>query len=155
MNKIKEWAKANKVYAIIGGIALFLFIIMLIIGIMLFIGGSNNEYGHRLDGIKDVEISDETKEEVENFTNDKVESSEIRIQGRIIYITINYVNDITKAQAKEIASETLSIFSEEEQDYYDICYFLVQGSNGEEDADTFVITGTKHPSKAAISWTKE
>ena len=56
MEKIKEWAKNNKGLAIVILLSLVLLIVLIIMSIQLFIGGSSSKYGNRLDGINDVKM---------------------------------------------------------------------------------------------------
>ena len=142
MEKIKEWAKNNKGLAIVILLSLVLLIVLIIMSIQLFIGGSSSKYGNRLDGINDVKIADDTyrgvKEEVEE--TGEVESIDIRLQGKIVCTD----------KAKEIASATLDNYSEKELKYYDFSFFLKWNT---EDGET-VITGNKHHSLDEISWVK-
>ena len=152
MEKIKEWAKNNKGLAIVILLSLVLLIVLIIMSIQLFIGGSSSKYGNRLDGIKDVKIADDTckgvKEEVEE--TGEVESIDIRLQGKIVYTTIVLKSETSTDKAKEIASATLDNYSEKELKYYDFSFFLKWNT---EDGET-VITGNKHHSLDEISWVK-
>ena len=152
MDKIKDWAKKNKGLATIVGLAIILFIILLIITLELLLGGSSNKYGDRLDGIDKVKIEDKTynevKEEVQN--TDLVTDVSIRLQGKIVYTTIVLKDDTSVDKAKEIASNTLDNYSKEELSFYDFSFFLEW--KGEE-KDT-VITGNKHHNLETITWVK-
>ena len=132
--------------------ALVLFIIMIIIFAQLLIGGSSNKYGNRLDGIENVKISSDTYENVKLELQDSqvVESSEVRLQGRIVYTTIVLKDDTGIDKAKELASATLRNYSEDELDFYDFSFFLKWEN---EDGDK-VITGNKHHNLETITWTK-
>lgn len=152
MEKIKEWAKNNKGLAIVILLSLVLLIVLIIMSIQLFIGGSSSKYGNRLDGINDVKIADDTykgvKKEVEE--TGEVESIDIRLQGKIVYTTVVLKSETSTDKAKEIASATLDNYSEKELKYYDFSFFLKWNT---EDGET-VITGNKHHSLDEISWVK-
>ena len=152
MDKIKDWAKKNKGLATIVGLAIILFIILLIITLELLFCGSSNKYGDRLDGIDKVRIEDKTynevKEEVKN--TDLVTDVSIRLQGKIVYTTIVLKDDTSVDKAKEIASNTLDNYRKEELSFYDFSFFLEW--KGEE-KDT-VITVNKHHNLEAITWVK-
>ncbi len=152
MEKIKKWINKNKGLSIIILLALVLFIIMIIIFAQLLIGGSSNKYGNRLDGIENVKISSDTYENVKLELQDSqvVESSEVRLQGRIVYTTIVLKDDTGIDKAKELASATLRNYSEDELDFYDFSFFLKWEN---EDGDK-VITGNKHHNLETITWTK-
>lgn len=154
MNKIKEWTKNHKGLAIITLLSLTLFIIILIIFINLLVGGSSNKYGNRLDGIKNVKISNEIYEGVKLELDDTglTEEASTRLQGKIVYTTILLKSDTSVEKAKEIASNTLDNYSEEQLKFYDICFFLKW--KGEEENPDTIITGTKHHNLDAITWIK-
>ena len=152
MEKIKKWINKNKGLAILLLLTIIFVIILLIIFIELLVGGSSNKYGNRLDGIDKVKISNETYESVKKEVEDTelVEKVETRLQGKIVYTTIELKDGITVEKAKEIATNTLDNYSEEELKYYDFSFFLKW--KGEE-KDT-VITGNKHHNLDSITWVK-
>lgn len=152
LEKIKDWIKNNKGFAIIILLGLVLIIILTIIFISLLKGNSSNKYGNRLDGIEDVEISKEVydgvKEEI--MATEVIEDASVRLQGKIVYTTIVLKEGVTADKAKEIASNTLDNYDEEQLKYYDFSYFLKW--NG-DDGDV-VITGNKHHSLDSITWVR-
>lgn len=152
MEKIKKWINKNKGLAILLLLTIIFVIILLIIFIELLIGGSSNKYGNRLDGIDKVKISNETYESVKKEVEDTelVEKVETRLQGKIVYTTIELKDGITVEKAKEITANTLDNYSEDELKYYDFSFFLKW--KGEE-KDT-VITGNKHHNLDSITWVK-
>lgn len=152
MEKIKKWINKNKGLAILLLLTIIFVIILLIIFIELLIGGSSNKYGNRLDGIDKVKISNETYESVKKEVEDTelVEKVETRLQGKIVYTTIELKDGITVEKAKEIAVNTLDNYSEDELKYYDFSFFLKW--KGEE-KDT-IITGNKHHNLDSITWVK-
>ena len=152
MEKIKKWINKNKGLAILLLLTIIFVIILLIIFIELLIGGSSNKYGNRLDGIDKVKISNETYESVKKEVEDTelVEKVETRLQGKIVYTTIELKDGITVEKAKEIATNTLDNYSEGELKYYDFSFFLKW--KGEKE-DT-VITGNKHHNLDNITWVK-
>ena len=134
MDKIKDWIKKNKGLSVILLLAVVFLIVIIVIFVELLVGGSHNKYGNRLDGIDKVKITEEV---------------ETRLQGRIVYTTIILKSDTSVDKAKEIASNTLDNYTNSELEYYDFSFFLKW--KGEE-KDT-VITGNKHHSLDAITWT--
>lgn len=152
LEKIKNWIKENKGFSVIILLALVLIIILTIIFISLLKGNSSSKYGNRLDGIDDVIISkeeyDSVKEEV--MATDVVEDVTIRLQGKIVYTAITLKSDTSVDKAKEIASNTLDNYSEDELKYYDFSYFLKWTT---EEGDK-VITGNKHNNMDSITWIK-
>lgn len=148
--KIKKWFNNNKGFAIVLLLALVLLIIMIIIVLDILLGGSSNKYGNRLDGINEVKISKDTYKKVEEELtgSNLVDNAEVRLQGKIIYTTIVLKNDTSASSAKDLASQSLKNYSEDELKFYDFSYFLKW--KGEE-KDT-IITGNKHHNLDSISW---
>lgn len=152
MEKLKKWINKNKGFAIICVLALILFIIMVVIFVRLLIGGSSNKYGNRLDGIDKVKISNEVYEGVKDEVKDVegVNDVSVRLQGKIVYTTIELSDSISVDKAKEIAKNTLDNYTEDELKYYDFSFFLKW--KGEESDK--VITGNKHHNLEDITWIK-
>ena len=150
MEKIKKWFKKNKGLSIVLLLTLILLIFIIVIFVKLLVGNSSDKYGSRLEGIYDVVISSETYDGVESEIKDTglVENVSVRLQGKIVYTTIVLKSDTSKDKAKEIASNTLDNYSDEEKNFYDFSFFLKW--EGEE-SDT-VITGNKHSKLDSISW---
>ena len=150
MEKIKDWIKENKGLAFVLLLAIILLVFIIIIGVELLVGGSSNKYGNRLDGINEVKIAKDTydgvKEEIKD--TDLVEDVSVRLQGKIVYTTIELKSDTSVDKAKEIASATLDNYDKEQLDFYDFSFFLKW--KGEE-KDT-VITGNKHHNLEEITW---
>ncbi len=151
MEKIKNWIKNNKGFSIILLLATILVIFLIIIFISLLAGGSSNKYGNRLDGIDDVKINkdvyDGVKEEI--METELAEEVTTRLQGKIVYTTIVLKSDTSEDKAKELASNTLDNYNEDELKYYDFSYFLKWNKEDE----TTVITGNKHHNFDTITWT--
>ena len=119
--KLKKFAKENRVLAVIFGLAALFILIFIIMLFSILIGGGNDPYGdNRLDGIEKVEISKKKLTNIESSINDndQVKESNVRIQGKIIYVTIDYINGVNLDKAKEIANSVLDEFSDDEKDFY-------------------------------------
>ena len=152
MEKVKKWFKKNKGLSVVLLLTLILLIFIIVIFVKLLVGNSSNKYGNRLEGIEDIKIEQDTYNSVESEVMDTelVEDVSVRLQGKIVYTTIVLKSDTSKDKAKEIASNTLDNYTEEELKYYDFSYFLKW--EGEE-SDT-VITGNKHSKLESITWVK-
>ena len=156
MNLIKR----HKGLAIVGILTLILIIIMFIISARMIFSTGETEYGQRLNGLVKLDKS-VTKEIIEETKDlEEVEKITIRTQGKIIYTTILFKEGTKLSKAKEIASNTLSKYSEDVVNYYDFGFFLKENipeveENDEEEPKTgFAVAGTKHPDIENISWTK-
>ena len=150
--KIGNWIKNNVGFTIVIVLAIILVAILGVIFVKLMQGRSSDKYGNRLDGIEEVTIDkktyDSVKEEV--MATEVVEEVTTRLQGKIVYTTIVLKEDTSIDRAKEIASNTLDNYTEEELKYYDFSFFLKWNK---EDGST-VITGNKHRSLESITWIK-
>ena len=88
----------------------------------------------------------------EIISKEEINDCKIRIQGKIINVIITFNSDVNVSKAKEVAESTLSSFSSEQLEFYNVEYFLTREENGEEDTP-YVITGNKHPLVNHIGWT--
>lgn len=154
---MKEFVKKYKYYLIILG---FILIFLIIIGIFakdMFFSSNGSVYGNRLDGIEDYPISDEDISlVVKNLEdNDKVKSAKVRIQGKIVYVTIDYKDDVSLDNAHEIAEKSLLDFNNDIKSFYDFQYILTQDDeNTEEEDKKFPTMGSKNVSSTTIVWIK-
>ena len=150
--KIKNWIKNNKGFSVIILLVLVLLVILTIIFISLLKSNSSSKYGNRLDGIEEVkitkEIYDGVKEEL--MATELVEDASVRLQGKIVYTTIVLKSDTLVDKAKELASNTLDNYTEEELKYYDFSYFL----KWNKEDGMIVVTGNKHNNMDSITWVK-
>ena len=148
--------KRHKGLAFVCLLTLILLAILFIIFSRMFFSKNKSEYGDRLNSI--VDISKNTLDEVKSKISEKegVEKVTVRTQGKIIYTTIIFNDKTNKDKAKEIASTSLTYYSEEILDCYDFEYILSQNielNEGEEDK-SYTIVGQKTPDNDKISWTK-
>ena len=140
----------HKLLSMICLVAFIIIVILLYIFASIFVG-SNGKYGHRLDGIRSVELS---KKELSNISdsidkNEIVKSSSVRVEGKIVYTDIDFKENANKDKAKEVSKSVLDEFSDKEKDFYDFEFVLSQeGEKG------FKLTGTKSPKNKTISWIK-
>lgn len=146
----------HKGLSIVCGLALILFIIVFIILISLFVTTGKGTYGDRLDGIEGVKLSDSFLNEVKTSLeeNDNIESANVRLQGKIVYIEFQAKSGVNTDAVKSISDEVLEKFSEDELKFYDFS-FIVKWVNETDDGEkTTAIEGYKHHNKTVISWTK-
>ena len=134
-------------------------VVLLIIGVgtALFLKEfffSNDEkviYGTRLKGIEKNKISNETKENAKASIKEEVSNVEIRIAGKIVYITIKVKEGTTLDVAKALGAKPLEAFSAEEKSYYDFQVMI----DCETENPQFPIIGYKQHSRETITWTKD
>lgn len=133
-------------------------ILLIVIGVifskMLF-GDKASTYGDRLTGI--VKLDAKIDDKITKDYLDKKEVSDItlRVQGKIIYVTINFQKGTKLDTAKEIATKVIEYYDEEAVDYYDFGFFLIEDTDQTDEKNTgFIVAGTKIPDKKGIKWTK-
>lgn len=155
MKKIKDLILRHKLLSAICFLALIVIIMMMYVFFNLFVGGSN-KYGDRLKGIENHKVEKKEQEEVVSFLKEKneVNDASIRIQGKIIYIHIEYTRETSLDTAKAIATESLAKISDDEKKFYDIGYYLTQVSDENQEDKGFVVTGNKSNELDSISWIK-
>lgn len=155
MKKIFGKIKSHKLLFTICLLAFIIVVIFFYIFFSVFIGGTD-KYGNRLDGIEKVKIETKQKEEAVQFLEDKDEvvDASVRVQGKIIYIHIVYKSDVSLDRAKTIANEVLDKFDKDEKAFYDIGYYLTQEKKEGEEANGFMVTGSKNAKLDSISWIK-
>ena len=140
----------------IGIAALVIVLILVIIGVLeIKKAFTPNEttviYGSRLEGREKVTITEETKKQVKDKLAEKTSSSNVRIAGRIINITMVVKDGVSRDEAKQLGNSTLECFKDEEKAYYDIQIMI----NHETNKSEFPIIGYKHHLRGAINWTKD
>ena len=105
MNKIKKIWVENRVLVVLAIILVICLIIIGIVALKSFYNGSDNVYGNRLDITKKIPLSDETINEVAQKIkeNEKVSDVSALKKGKVVYITIVYLDDTKIEDAKSIA----------------------------------------------------
>lgn len=127
----------------------------LIFARMIFSTG-DSEYGQRLNNL--TKLDNKKMDEVASsvLAEDGVKDTDIRVQGRIVYMTIIFNEGTKLDKAKEIANSTISKYEDDVIEDYDFCFFLKEDVDNSDDTEKvgFVVAGTKHPTIDYISWTK-
>lgn len=118
------------------------FTVLLIVAMTYFYGSSKSEYGDRLDGLKDVKITDNFIKDTESSIESKEQVSDVTIinKGKLIYISIDYVEGTTLEVAKNLASEAVTLFSDEQLENYDL-NFTISSDNSE---NGFALMGARN-----------
>lgn len=152
MNLIKR----HKGLAIVLGLSLILIIIMFLIFARMIFSTGDSEYGQRLNNL--TKLDNKKMDEVASsvLAEDGVKDTDIRVQGRIVYMTIIFNEGTKLYKAKEIANSTISKYEDDVIEDYDFCFFLKEDVDNSDDTEKvgFVVAGTKHPTIDYISWTK-
>ncbi len=146
-----NFIKKNKLLTIFL-ILIIISIILVAILLMQLIGGNKKgEYGDRLNGIEKVEITSDTKNQLEKeiANEDLVTKVKYDLKGRLINIILNVKDEKEIDSIKEIGNKILSYFDEEQLSYYDI-QILVNSDN--EESEKYPIIGYKHKTRDTINW---
>ncbi len=151
---MKKFYKENRVFVILMGIVLVCVIVMLVMATKYVIkSNTNNTYGNRLDGIKDVKITNKMKSEMESKIKEmnKVSSVKINVHGKIVYFDIDFDNEATLDEVKGIAIKCLELFKEEYKNFYDM-QFLFTKSKSTDEEEKFPIIGYMKAGATTVSW---
>lgn len=150
---MKKFYKENRVFVILMGIALvcIAIIVALLAGYVLR-STTGDKYGNRLDGIKDVIIEDEKKDDMESKILEmaKVQDVVINIHGKIINFNVEFQDDTTVAEAQNVAVNCLSFFEEDYLNYYELQFLFKKSDDNSEVA--FPMLGYRKAQSSTISW---
>ena len=109
-------------------------------------------YGDRLVGKVEVkkETYDQLKEGIQ--AKEKVESVEVRENGRLINISVTVATDTSLEDAKKVMDGVLDIFTDSQKGYYDF-HVIVRKNDAAE--NNFPIMGSKHHNSSIFVWSKD
>lgn len=153
MKKVKKIFKEHRIFTMLMAIVVVCLVLIITVLINVFyMGNGSNKYGNRLDGVDNVKISSSRLNDFENnvANNDKVKNVDIRVQGKIIYITMQLETGVELEEAEGIALKSLENFSEEESAFYDFNITLKQNST--DNSDGFIISGAKNKNGTGLIW---
>ena len=144
---MKKFLSKYKLIWIIGGILLFL---ALIIGLILLIApplGENN-YGHRLDDESKYKVSSSTINDIKSEISNSDDVIEVAYhkEGRILNFTITLEDGVVLDTAKKHAETIISKLKEKNLKYYDVQIFL----DGKD--SVYPIIGYHSKGSDHISW---
>ena len=150
---MKRYIKEHKVVVAAVIFMLIIIAIAFVIKGTFYSNSENAVYGNRLDGIKEVKIDSNQKDEIiNNLEGDSaVKKATYKLQGKIINITITVNDDIGLDTAKSLSDKVLEKLEDNQKKYFDIQVFIKK----ESDANDFPIIGYKHHAKEKFSWTKD
>ena len=147
MGKIKKVWQENKVLLVLAIVLVICVAVLVVVSITYFYGTSDSVYGSRLDITEKVPMTNETltkvKEKLEE--NDKVDSTRVIVKGRIVYISIKFIDDVKMADAKKVAESSLELFSEDELSVYDLQYTIASIITKEDKNNkTYTLMGSRN-----------
>jgi hypothetical protein len=152
MKKLKNLWVENRVIFVLFLIVIVCVFIILGVCINYFFGSSKSSYGDRLEGITEVEMTDEIKNKfLDTMKNDAlIDDATIKSRGKVVYVTLTFVDDVTLVEAESKALASLMVFDQSYIDFYDFNYTLV--GNKTESSDGFLIMGAKNVNGSGLVW---
>ena len=151
--KLKNFYKNNRVYSILMLISIIC-ILSIVIGVIVYFVGQTNKdkYGNRLDGIENIKFEESDINSIKDsfLTNESVDTVEINVKGKLIYVNI-ILKKGTHAESESMVQSSLELFSEEVRNFYDIQFIV--GNNDEEVTENFPIMGYIKAGNSVVKWT--
>ncbi|MDE6141103.1 MAG: hypothetical protein K2G03_00730 [Bacilli bacterium] len=147
MKKLKAFYRNNRIYCILMLVSLFCFILMGSAVIIYFVHqASSDKYGTRLDDIDSYPVSSELAQ-LETFykESDGVKKATVRLQGKIIYVSVEVDAKLTVDEMQNIATESLTKLTEEQKSYYDLQFTFNRDGLAP-------YSGSKASSRTVITW---
>lgn len=148
-----SFIRKNKFVIIAIGVFLILVIVAFQVVNMFFPAEGTALYGDRLDGIQDVELTDNKLNDISSTLeeNEAVKKASVSVQGKIVEVIITAQDDTSLDTAKGLNTIVLDALDEDEEAFYDIQIFVTKDT----EATDFPIIGYKHHAKDSFSWTKD
>jgi hypothetical protein len=79
-----------------------------------------------------------------------IDDATIKSRGKVVYVTLTFVDDVTLVEAESKALASLMVFDQNYIDFYDFNYTLV--GNKTESSDGFLIMGAKNVNGSGFVW---
>ena len=140
MKKLTNFIKKHKFISVIAGLIL-IFLIFIVVLIINFKTGSI--YGDRCKDNNEFKISNKTineaKDEIEKLDN--VKNIDIYTKLCTVKIIIKIKDDVDINSLKQVATNTLKVFSEDELNYYDFALYVISDNKTSE---TYPINVSRH-----------
>lgn len=153
MEKIKKVLEENRVLFVLGIILVVCLVVFCIVAITYFYGGSDDVYGNRLDGTKEVPLNEKLLRDIKNEleTNEAIKEAKATLKGKIVYITIEFVDATKMEDAKKVAEDVIPMFNEDELEVYDIQITITSLST--TDSVGYTLMGARNSSgNGTIVW---
>lgn len=140
--KLGKEIKGNKYTMAVFCLFLGIFIIgWLVYGVVMPSAGKP-VYGNRLEGIEEVEITENKKEKIIKSLEEKsfVTHANVKLNGKIINVIVKVKDGTKPATARALNTTVTKNLNEKELSFYDIQLFL---TNENENAKNYPIIGYK------------
>jgi hypothetical protein len=151
---IKIWEE-NKILLVLAIILLVCLVVLVGVALKYFYGSSSSVYGNRLDITETVPMTEKTLNNVKSILkeDEKVSNVKASLKGRIVYLSITFVDDTKMDDAKKIAEKALDGFSEEELSVYDIEFVIKSKITKEDDKNkSYTLIGARNANGKGLVW---
>ena len=134
-------------------IALAIILIVLTTGIIvvknLFFSSKGDNFGNRLEGIENHEISDSdiTKIKDDLESNEHVVSIEKNLVGKRLDFILKVKSDVDVITSKSLADKILENLSDDTKNFYDIQVMIINEDTENQD---YPLMGYKHKTKSGF-----
>ena len=134
-----------------------LLVCFLLIGFLFYkyfySGISTSKYGDtRLEGIENYPLSENLESEINELYKEEksVNKVKVDVEGRIIYIIVDFKESIKVDSAKSIATKALDKIGEDNLKFYEVQYILTY--SGEEENTNYPVFGSKNANSLKVVW---
>ena len=136
---------------------IILLVCFLLIGFLFYkyfySGISTSKYGDtRLEGIENYPLSENLESEINKLYKEEksVNKVKVDVEGRIIYIIVDFKESIKVDSAKSIATKALDKIGEDNLKFYEVQYILTY--SGEEENTNYPVFGSKNANSLKVVW---
>ena len=138
-------------------LVVILFVCFIMIGFLFYkyfySGISTSKYGDtRLEGIENYPLSDTLESDIAGLYSDESSFNKVKVdvQGKIIYIIIDFKESITVDNARSLATKSLDKIGEENLTFYEVQFVLTY--SGEEENTNYPVFGSKNANSLKVIW---
>ena len=145
--RLKKFYRNNRIYCILMLVSLFCILLLGGSVLVYFIHqAAGDSYGVRLEGIKQDEIDKDINSVKEWYSSKEgIVKSNIRLQGKIIYVEFEVDPSVTNETIQGIATSSLESISDYSKSTCDIQFVVTR-------KDMSAYFGSKGRGKTVISW---
>lgn len=148
-----DFMKRHKIKLVLLGVFILVFIASLIALVsMLYPDSKKDVYGNRLEGIKEVKISNQVITEIKDkvLSSEYVDDVDYVLKGKLITFKIEVKADTKMASAKKLVSNITECLSEKIQTFYDIQVIIIEDK---EESTNYPVFAYKHKTSKNFVWT--
>lgn len=141
----------SKMRLIIIGVAILLFILILLFFGSIILKDNKNPYGDRCDDRDSYKLDDKLVKNIKSKFKEIDEFKDIDIYTKLctVKIIVNLKNDVDLEIIKTKAREALEMFDEDELSFYDFALYVTSDN---KDSEIYPINVSKHNSSSDFAW---